>query len=331
MKQLTHFSTAFYNSDIAEYNQSGELVRQGLLFVEGVHTDNKKNTHEFSADRLNTIAENTNRLIEQGRRIPVLFDHNKSVVGTKGSIKGKLYTRPITEADVETLDNCPAVAKLVGKLGLFCDAVALKAKDAITSFEQNLVRTVSPGFDLANDTVRELSLVPLPAVDGLSLYSEFNEDMQDLEGMGVNTTPLTLKDAIEENNQLEEIQQGLDELYAVFVQIVTNIYSADRYQLNEVDPALLLYNAIDEYAAYLAQVLELPPVEEVEKDTKASKSNKMKGSPNSEYLRKQQEAYGKYVVPQDQKPGSNYNSYISSYLAEYGNSSKVQRYLKKVS
>lgn len=328
MKKLTHFSTAFYNSDVAEYNQAGELVRSGLLFVEGVHTDNKKNTHEFSAERLVTIADNTNKLIEEGRRIPVLFDHNKSVVGTKGSIKGKLYTRPITEEDVETLDNCPAVAKLVGKLGLFCDAVALKAKDAITSFEQNLVRTVSPGFDLANDTVRELSLVPLPAVDGLSLYSEFNDDEGD---MGVNTTPLTMKDAIEDNNQLEEIKQGLDELYNVFWQIVTNIYSADRYQLNEVDPAELLYNAIDEYSAYLVQVLDLPPVEELESTNKGNKTNRMKGSPDNEYLRKQQESYGKYVVPQDQKPGSNYNSDISNYLSEYGNSTKVQRYLKKVS
>ena len=72
IKRLANFNENY--SDF-ELNNSGTLTKQALCFVEGKWEDNKKRPHEFTRERLERIANNTNSFFSSGNNIPLLKDH----------------------------------------------------------------------------------------------------------------------------------------------------------------------------------------------------------------------------------------------------------------
>jgi hypothetical protein len=160
--------------------------------------------------------------------------------------------RAITEYDLEKMGpKASRLQNLVGKVGVFCDAVALKSKKAIDAFVNNTVRTVSPGIDVAQNVIRELSIVPIPAIQGLSLFSMENNQST------AYSQPLTMQDAINGNKDMEELKEKFEDLSDTFWDVVCNIINAPEEVTQTTDPSMLINQAIFEYSNYIASMLNL--------------------------------------------------------------------------
>jgi len=277
LQKVSYFSTPLMG-EFGSFSSDEPLIRQALVLVEGTHVDSSKVTHDFPAERIQRIADNTNAEYESGKDIPVLLDHNKSVESTVGRIDSPVEVRPITEEDLSELGTKASRLKsLVGKLGIFSNNVVLTAKKAIDAFVSNTVRTVSPGIDISKDVIRELSIVPIPAIQGLSLYSE--DGMSAGKGLA-----LTLEEAFTEDRDWEGLEEKFEELSDKFWGVICNIYKAPPEALQTVDPVDLIYQAIDDYSIMISDLLELPTDEEREEGTGI-----IEGSEMPDYLSNQQE------------------------------------------
>jgi len=308
---VAFFSTPVLDKELTK-TEDGALIRKGLIFVEGVHTDSQKREHEFDVNRIYRIVENTNSFFETGGNIPVLFDHKKSVETTAGNLEAPLEARVIQEEDLPN----KRYSNLVGKLGVFCNGVALKTKKAIDTFLSGAVRTVSPGVDFINDCIRELSIVPIPAITGLSLYSKDNPDTY--------AAPLTLSDALGQTKGKEELEEEFYSLAQELWKVLMNIYNAPEEVLQETDPHELIEQAFVEFGDMVKDLLGLFDDEEGEE---------YGGYPNGgempEYLQRQQELMPEQRRMMAQKPA--YYShpsvvaaftlddmeYMDSYTAEF--------------
>lgn len=261
------------NPDTGE--QEG-LVRRALLFVEGDHTDSNQRGHQFPEDRVHKLVRNTNAWFESGGFIPLLLDHNKSATAVVGSLDAPLEMKVLTEQDIAPLPNANRLGHLVGRLGVFCNAVSLKAQEAIDCFQKNWVKSVSPGIDLATDTIRELSLVATPAIAGLSLFSAAERGLTHFAAFSETTsgdakevatlkrkyemprtTALSLSDALAQQKVLSDKREEYDELCEMLWQVLENIYDATPEVLGDMPQEQLLEESIQEFGDQLYQLLEI--------------------------------------------------------------------------
>src|SRR6056300_562927 len=90
-------------------------VKTALIAVEGQFNDSEGAPFTFDANRLNTIADFTNKALQKGTTIPVCLDHKVDFGNAVGTVDGQAYTKVITEDD---LPNKRAASELLGKLGL---------------------------------------------------------------------------------------------------------------------------------------------------------------------------------------------------------------------
>lgn len=249
MTRLIHFDSGFIDNSNYSTNDDGTVTTGGLILVEGTHTDSKKKVHTFSRNRLFKIAENTNALFDSGATIPVLDNHNKSTKDTLGSLESGVRLEVITE------DNLPnkRAKHLIGKLGLFVDEVVIKAADAVEKVSRNIVKTVSPGLDLATETIRELSLTPQPAIVGMSLYSE----SASYGNFGNNSTALTFDDLRNDDSQMEQLEEQYELLTEQLWTITKNIQMADEDLLNGADPSELQMQAIQDFVDQFVELIDL--------------------------------------------------------------------------
>lgn len=235
----------YFNSDIStsesqlEVQDVDKLVRRGLIFYAGNHTDSKSRGHSFPEDRVIQIVENTNRLIEQGQAIPVLKDHNKTVDSACGHIEAPLEARLITKADLPN----PRATALIGKLGVFCDAVVLKGKDVISKFVSGAVKTVSPGIDITTNTMRELSLTPVPAIAHLSLYKRGDATIDNAN------FAFTFDELEADGEEMNQMQEQYEDLTEKLWMLLMNIQQADEEELAQMqaDPQMLMEQAISDF------------------------------------------------------------------------------------
>lgn len=219
-------------------DNNGSLTKQALCFVEGKHKDNQGREHEFTVERLNRIAGNTNSHFSSGSTIPVLKDHKKDVDNTVGGVEGEWIVRPIEKDDIKNPNN----SNLIGKMGLFTNNVILKSKDTIEKVSSNILNTISPGLDFVADTIREISLTPMPAIKGMSLFND----------------PITWEELEQTENDYEQLKEQFDLHTDHFFKIIKNILSEQN--LENKDAYIL--NAIDGYNVKLMQMLEVNPQQE---------------------------------------------------------------------
>ncbi|MDJ0594429.1 MAG: hypothetical protein QNJ72_31380 [Pleurocapsa sp. MO_226.B13] len=147
----------------------GGLVGNTLLFYEGKHKDNAGRYHQVPAERVNLLAINTNNDFHQGREIPLMVEHSKTLIGANGAINklGKMaspvYCRPIEESD---LPNPKMKDDLVGKLGAFAQVHVVNRLDEV---KNKTIRALSAGIDPVKNKFVEISAVAFPALSGASL------------------------------------------------------------------------------------------------------------------------------------------------------------------
>lgn len=205
-QRIAHFSSGSTFANFNE-NEDGSITKRALILCSGEHTDSKGRKHYFDDDYIFTVAENTNLEFNSGANIPVLKEHNKHVDSIVGSLESTVEARVITEEDLPD----PRQKHLLGRVGLFAQNVLIKANDAVEKVKQGLARTISAGLDLKDKKIREISLVSIPAIKGMALYSMMDK--------GDNGKPMTF----EEMEAYEKDEEGLKEEYEEYAEMLYKV------------------------------------------------------------------------------------------------------------
>lgn len=221
------------------------LHKRALIAYEGEHTDATGRPHTFTAQRLTTIVANSNKFYNSGADIPVLVNHDrKDPLKIIGSVESPFEARTITEEDLPN----PRAKELIGKVGIFCNDLVVKAQDYITNVEQKLVKSVSMGLDLLSETIKEVSMVTLPAMKHAVVFrkankkANFSTSWEEYENSGVD------EEAVKE--KFETFTEGLWD-------ILKAIFEADDADLSGKDPSQLTDAAFEGFKQRVVNLLGL--------------------------------------------------------------------------
>ena len=245
-EQVEHFSSPYFGlctfADSGQQVSDDKIVKSALVMVEGHHRDSNNRDHVFSAARVKRIAERTNEWLFRGGRVPWQRDHKKDQINNLGDLEGALEVRRITEADLPN----PGLTDLVGKIGAFTTSLVGKGKDVVAEVLAGRIKTLSPGIDIENDIIREISATPTPAIVGLSTFKKAEARFS-----------LTLAEAKAEEEQEGQLEDALKELAEMIAETATSIMSATEENLQGASPEELLYQLVQDAANEIATTLGL--------------------------------------------------------------------------
>jgi hypothetical protein len=245
-EQVEYFSSPYFGlctfADGDEQVSDNKIVKSALVMVEGHHRDSNNRDHVFSAARVKRIAERTNEWLTRGGRVPWQRDHKKGQANNIGDLEGTLEVRRITEADLPN----PRLTDLIGKVGAFTTALVAKGKDVVGEVLAGRIKTLSPGIDIENDIIKEVSATPTPAIVGLSTFKKAEAKFA-----------LTLAEAEAEEEQEDQLEESLKELAENVAQTATSIMSATDEDLQGASPEELLYQLVQDAADRIATTLGL--------------------------------------------------------------------------
>lgn len=245
-EQVEHFSSPYFGlctfADSGQQVSDDKIVKSALVMVEGHHRDSNNRDHVFSAARVKRIAERTNEWLFRGGRVPWQRDHKKDQINNLGDLEGALEVRRITEADLPN----PGLTDLVGKIGAFTTSLVGKGKDVVAEVLAGRIKTLSPGIDIENDIIREISATPTPAIVGLSTFKKAEARFS-----------LTLAEAKAEEEQEGQLEDALKELAEMIAETATSIMSATEEDLQGASPEELLYQLVQDAANEIATTLGL--------------------------------------------------------------------------
>jgi len=239
----------YFNSFLDETSNENEegLIKSGLLFYESGkegHKDSKGRRWDVSKELLKEIVDNTNKYLDKGN-IGVFTEHNKDVKNQVGILESYLEARPITDEDI--IKNSK-LEHLKGKWGIFCNNIKILDEGLINKVKKGISKNLSSGIDFGNKLIRELSIVGIPALASTTLfksnYSNFNNDIY------------TLREALEENDILEENKRKCHDVLDIFIDVVNNINNADEELIN-TSKENLYNNAINDFVIELKKLLPL--------------------------------------------------------------------------
>ena len=248
--EVAHFYSGSFSldnaefEDISEEGQPAAITKRALVMVEGSHTDSQKRKHFFSKDRILKFAQNTNNFLAQGGRVPWQQDHQKTQSANLGDLEGNLVPMVITAGNLPD----PRAKHLIGRLGLFAEKLVARGESAVRDVLDGKIKTLSPGIDLATDTIREISATPTPAIVGLSTFRKAD---------GSANFALTMEQAEAEEKDYNELKEEFDELAERFWRVVSDIGSAPPEAFEGQDPEAFLQQAIADFEAEIVEMLEL--------------------------------------------------------------------------
>lgn len=215
--------------------------------VEGSHTDSSKKHHIFDADRIYQIVENTNNWLAKGGRVPWQLDHKKTQDANIGDLESGLEARVIT---LEDLPN-PRLRHLVGKIGAFAERLVGKGGDVVNMVAAGRVKTLSPGIDVRDDIIKEISATPTPAIVGLSTFRQASGNFA-----------LTMDEAESEEEQEDAAKQAFVAKGEVFLEVINSIRAATADELQGQDPQALLMQALEDYSSRVVEILGIAQEEQ---------------------------------------------------------------------
>ena len=225
-------------------NNDGTVIKNALILVEGTHKDNKGVTHDFPRVRIQRLVDNTNEAIASGRELPLMLDHAKELV-TNGELKklGELHSRlecrVISERDLPN----PNMAHLVGMLGAFGKFVV---RNRLEDVRKGLIKLLSPGVDLANERIAEVSAVAFPAIHGPALFS------------------LNYAEAKEQQGLIRKLKDEAQECFDILFGVIKDIESTDLNEMIGVSIPALKRKAADDFFQDLLTVLGINVISEID-------------------------------------------------------------------
>ncbi len=253
LKKIAYFNTGSVDVNFVE-NDDGSISKRALVLAEGNWVDNRGRSHDFPAERIQRIAENSNGFFNDGIRIPIAKEHGKTIDDLVGDVNSPFVVKEITEEDLPNKRN----KHLLGKLGIFCDDIVIRAKDTIEKVKNNIAKELSPGIDIMKDRIKEISIVGFPAIQGMSLFSEGTMD-------GV----FTLDDADAMSQDDEQLEEEFEDLSQKFFCVLKNIMKNEE-QLGE-NAGQMVEKAFADYEMRLRDLFgltgEIPEEDETVGDT----------------------------------------------------------------
>ena len=232
-------------------DSGNELVKDAILIVEGQHKDNKGIVHQFPISRIKKLATNTNNAIDQGYEVPLMLEHSKKLFDAKGEIAklGNIASR-VTCRIIKPSDVPDSLKSLIGKYAAFAK-VAIKHR--LTEARQGLFNKLSPGVDLINERLGEVSAVAFPAINGPSLL--FSAFFQGNTGISLAKFSLDYDEAKEQAEVIKKQKDSARECLDILFNVVKSIEAVPLEQMMGNDPIALKRLATDKFIADLMNVL----------------------------------------------------------------------------
>ena len=264
-------------------SDNDKLIKEGLIFYSTLenspHVDSRKVSHDFSPDKIYQLVENTNRHFDMSEvGIPVLTEHKKDVNNVVGFIESPVEARIIDE--VYTKGN-PKLKHLLGRVGVFVKDVVIKTPEVIDKMKRGLAKTVSAGIDLDSFSIKELSLVALPAIPNATLFSYHGNknkpNMKKVKNKNLlvnkgitneSNYALSLEEALNSSQSIEEQREEAMKVFTAFLEVVESANEIDEEEMASMgiqDPSEIIQGAIDDLSARLADMFlavpEQPPAQ----------------------------------------------------------------------
>lgn len=231
--KIAHFNAPTVVENFIE-NADGSITKRALVLVEGKQTDSKKREHIFSAERIRRIVQNTNSAFKNNSNIPMFKEHQKNIDNMIGNVASTFEARTITADDL----TATASPDLIGKLGVFCDGLVIKAGDVVDKVKSGLAKELSPGIDIIKDRIMEISVVAQPAIQGMAMYSKGEYD---------DKKTLTFEDYDKCMEECEADREEYDELCEKFYTVANHIVNASEEELQGQDQTELMDQAFKDF------------------------------------------------------------------------------------
>lgn len=258
---------------------ANEAIKKGLIFYsttdESPHVDSRKVAHSFPPDKVIKLVENTNKHFETTEiGIPVLTEHQKNVNNVVGFIESPLEAKVITE---DYTKGNPKLKHLLGRIGVFVNDVKIKSSEIIEKMNQGLAKSVSAGIDLDSFSIKELSLVALPAIPNVSLYSYNTNQSRKKGNMKRNRKnylllpkesnfALSIDEALSSSQTIEQQREEAQKVFTAFLEVIESANEIDEEEMASMgiqDPSEVIQAAIEDLSAKLGDMfLGMPPEEE---------------------------------------------------------------------
>ena len=247
-KRKTVYFASQGSSLLSTFTQdsTGCVTKDAILMLEGTLPDSKGVVHTFTAERLEQIAANTNAALEQGVKLPVLLEHEKTALATVGNgNNAELYVKEVTEEDLNKIN--PKAKKLLGKAALFVRNLVIQTPEIVNKVIDGTASSVSMGLDLLTESLKEISLVGIPAWEHASLYHKGTAKF----------SALTWDDDSTNDDDLEEKEEEYEKLSEQLWGYLRNIYSADEAELKGQDPSKLVDVTLYGFVERVKKLLDL--------------------------------------------------------------------------
>ncbi len=230
-------------------DSSGCITKDAILMLEGTLPDSKGVVHTFTADRLAQIADNTNAALQEGVKLPVLLEHEKTALATVGNANNaELYVKTVTEEDIAKIN--PKATKLLGKAALFVRNLVIQTPEVVSKVLEGTASSVSMGLDLLTDSLKEISLVGIPAWEHATLYAKHTQK-------DAKFSALTWDEDGEQEDTLEEKEEEYEKLTEQLWGYLRNIYTADEAELKGKDPSQLVDVTLYGFVERVKKLLDL--------------------------------------------------------------------------
>ncbi len=252
--KTTHFTASTASLfGFASQDATGCVTKDAILMLEGTLPDSKGVVHTFTPERLAKIAENTNTALEEGVKLPVLLEHEKTALATVGNANNaELYVKTVTEEDIAKIN--PKAKKLLGKAALFVRNVVIQTPEVVEKVLEGTASSVSMGLDLLTDSLKEISLVGIPAWEHATLYSKYSKT--------ATFGGLTWDDDAENEDVLEEKEEEYEKLTEQLWGYLRNIYTADEASLKGQDPTKLMDVTLYGFVERIKKLMDLDSTED---------------------------------------------------------------------
>lgn len=256
---------------------ANEAIKKGLIFYsttdESPHVDSRKVAHDFPPDKVIKLVENTNKHFETTELgIPVLTEHRKDVNNVVGFIESPLEAKVITE---DYTKGNPKLKHLLGRIGVFVNDVKIKSSEIIEKMNQGLAKSVSAGIDLDSFSIKELSLVALPAIANATLFSYTQNKKGNMKRNRKNylllpkesNYALSIDEAMSASQTIEQQREEAQKVFTAFLEVVEDANEIDEEEMASMgiqDPSEVIQAAIDDLAARLGDMFLGMPEEELQ-------------------------------------------------------------------
>lgn len=246
-------STTYFNSSGglvafgSQDNQADFIIKNALILPEGVHKCNKGKVYNIPASLVQEYLDNTNAALNSGVELPLKFDHYPGLLNPSGKINkfGKFNRVWGAIIQPHNLPD-PKMTDLIGKFAMFGEVLINNYLDDV---RKGNIKLLSPGIDLEEKRIAEVSAVDSPAIKGPAFFRS--------SGSPHAYFSLSYAEVKERKGLMGEKRSKVKDNLDTLFQVISDIESTDPNELIGVDPKALKLNALQDFYSDLLELFEL--------------------------------------------------------------------------